>query len=169
MQQTVAHDNVADDFNPNTDAKAELLPTFEDSLRIIPCPMVTAMDAEHTLTRKTCFVCPYVLRAHLKCVDIVANCIHRRRSSGKTCELHEHWCECNWSSWSTSSALCWDSPNSHAISHWLHHGFRSTAATMTYSFSGVRTDRGRPEFTCVVGVTFLVSQTLLQWSKQVSR
>jgi hypothetical protein len=47
-----------DDTNPNADAEADLIPTFADSVRITPCPEVTVVDAEHTLTRKTRFVCP---------------------------------------------------------------------------------------------------------------
>jgi hypothetical protein len=32
--------------------------TFKGSMRIIPCPDVNVEYAEHTLMRKTCFVCP---------------------------------------------------------------------------------------------------------------
>jgi hypothetical protein len=29
-----------------------------DSMRMILCPEITAVDAEHTLTHTTCFICP---------------------------------------------------------------------------------------------------------------
>jgi hypothetical protein len=54
-QQIGAHDRVSDD---STDAEADLIPTFADSMRIIPCPEMTFVDVEHTITRKTRFVCP---------------------------------------------------------------------------------------------------------------
>jgi hypothetical protein len=53
-----AHDNVPDDTSPNTDAAADSIPMFEDSMRIIPCPPVTVVVAEHDLTPETRFVCP---------------------------------------------------------------------------------------------------------------
>jgi hypothetical protein len=53
-----AHDNDPDDTSPNADAEADLIPTLADSMRIIPCPEVTAVDVEHILTRKIHFVCP---------------------------------------------------------------------------------------------------------------
>jgi hypothetical protein len=58
MWQVGAHDNVPDDTSPKADAEADLIPTFADSKRIIPCPEVTVVDVEHTITRKTRFVCP---------------------------------------------------------------------------------------------------------------
>jgi hypothetical protein len=53
-----AHDNIPDDTSPNADAEADLVPTFKDGMRIFPCPEVTVVDPEHTLTSKTHFVCP---------------------------------------------------------------------------------------------------------------
>lgn len=54
------NDNVPDDTRPNAEAEAEanLTPTFAKRMKIIPCPEVTVVDVEHTLTRKTHFVCP---------------------------------------------------------------------------------------------------------------
>lgn len=52
----------------------------------------------------------------------------------------------------------WDNPNSHAISHELLHGFRSTAAVMAPSLLGVRTVRWRPKLKCPAGVTLHLSQ-----------
>jgi hypothetical protein len=53
-----AHNRVPYDSSPSTDAEGDLIPMFMDSMRIIPCPEVTVVDVEHTLTYKTCIVCP---------------------------------------------------------------------------------------------------------------
>jgi hypothetical protein len=53
-----AHDNVPDDSSPNADGETDFIPTSADSTRITPCREVTVVDTEHTLTGKTCFVCP---------------------------------------------------------------------------------------------------------------
>jgi hypothetical protein len=39
-----AHNNVPDNTSPNTDAEADLIPMFVDSIRIIPCPEVTVVN-----------------------------------------------------------------------------------------------------------------------------
>jgi hypothetical protein len=44
-----AHDNVPDDSSPNTNAEADLIATFTDSVRIIPFPEVTVVGIKHTL------------------------------------------------------------------------------------------------------------------------
>jgi hypothetical protein len=45
--------------DPNADAEADLIKKFADSMRIIPCPEVTVVDVEHTLTRKMRSICPH--------------------------------------------------------------------------------------------------------------
>jgi hypothetical protein len=45
-------------FHLKSRAEAGLTPIFAKSMRIIPCPEVTVVDVQHTITRKTCFVCP---------------------------------------------------------------------------------------------------------------
>jgi hypothetical protein len=54
-------------------------------------------------------------------------------------------------------ALGCDSTNSRAISRQLLHDSRSAAEMMVSTLAGVRTARGRPAFTCAVGVTLPVS------------
>jgi hypothetical protein len=48
-----AHDNVPNDISTDTDAKADLIPTFAVRMRIIPCTNVTVVDLEHNLMHKT--------------------------------------------------------------------------------------------------------------------
>jgi hypothetical protein len=43
---------------PNPDAELETILTFSDNLKVIHCPEMSVVDVEHTLTLKTCFVCP---------------------------------------------------------------------------------------------------------------
>jgi hypothetical protein len=45
---------------------------FTDSMRIIPCLVVTVVDIEHTLTRRTCHVSTeyYVKRSYSQHVDV---------------------------------------------------------------------------------------------------
>jgi hypothetical protein len=47
----MTHDNISDDTTTNAEAAADFIPTFADSMRIIPCPEVTVVDVEDTLTR----------------------------------------------------------------------------------------------------------------------
>jgi hypothetical protein len=49
------HDNVPDDTSPNVDAGVDVIPTFKDSMRIMMCPEVTVVDAEHTSHVKHAF------------------------------------------------------------------------------------------------------------------
>jgi hypothetical protein len=49
-QQLGAHQNDPIDSSPNADAEADFIPTFRNSMRIIPCPKVNVMDIEHTHT-----------------------------------------------------------------------------------------------------------------------
>jgi hypothetical protein len=37
-----------------------LIPTFAVNMRTFPCPEVTVVDAEHTLTLKIRFVCKFM-------------------------------------------------------------------------------------------------------------
>jgi hypothetical protein len=55
--QIGVQDNVTDDASPNADAQADLIPMFADSVKITRAE-ATAVDVEHTLTRKTRIVCP---------------------------------------------------------------------------------------------------------------
>jgi hypothetical protein len=43
-----------DDVWPNAEAEADLIPTFADSVRIVPCPEVTVVDGEQALTSTLC-------------------------------------------------------------------------------------------------------------------
>jgi hypothetical protein len=44
--------NFPDGTSSNFDVKHNLIPTFVDNVRIISCPNVTLVDAEHALKRK---------------------------------------------------------------------------------------------------------------------
>jgi hypothetical protein len=48
-----------DGFSPNAYAEADLIATFTDSMRIIPCPEVPVVNVENTLMRKASFVGPH--------------------------------------------------------------------------------------------------------------
>jgi hypothetical protein len=52
-QQTGAQDKAPVHSSPNADPEAELIPTFADNMKIISCPVVTAVDV-----LKTCYVSP---------------------------------------------------------------------------------------------------------------
>jgi hypothetical protein len=52
--EQLADDNVPDDSSPNADTETVFIPTYIDSMRIIPCLEVTVVDDEYTLTRKIC-------------------------------------------------------------------------------------------------------------------
>jgi len=67
-------------------------------------------------------------------------------------------CESNWLSRNTSGTLGWDSPIYRATSPDLLHACCSTAAIMTSSLAGVRTDREWPAFSNTVGITRPVSR-----------
>jgi hypothetical protein len=41
-----AHNSVPDDSSPNADIEVGVIPMFANSMRIIPCPQVTAVDVE---------------------------------------------------------------------------------------------------------------------------
>jgi hypothetical protein len=60
-QQRAASDNLPDDSRPNAEAETGFIPTFADSTSVIPCPEMTPVGAQHTVTRKTCFACPQML------------------------------------------------------------------------------------------------------------
>jgi hypothetical protein len=51
VEQLGAHQNDPIDSSPNTDAEADVIPTFRDNVRIIPCPEVYVMDIKHTHTQ----------------------------------------------------------------------------------------------------------------------
>jgi hypothetical protein len=44
-QQTKAHNNIPDDTSLNASNELDLIFTYLDGMRIIPCPEVTIMDA----------------------------------------------------------------------------------------------------------------------------
>lgn len=47
-QKTVAQDIVPDDAIPNVDGEVDLMPAFADSIRNIPSPEVSVVDAEYS-------------------------------------------------------------------------------------------------------------------------
>jgi hypothetical protein len=62
--------------SPDTNSEMNLLHTFLDSMRFIPCPEVKVMDSEHTRMWNVLHLpteC-YIKRAHSHCVDVVAIC-----------------------------------------------------------------------------------------------
>jgi hypothetical protein len=64
-----AHSSVPDDSSPYTDGEADLMLMFVDSMRIIPCPEMTVVDVEHTLTYKSCLSVHTVLCKTKVCID----------------------------------------------------------------------------------------------------
>jgi hypothetical protein len=56
-----AHGSIPDDTSPNTEAQANLITTFTDSIKIISYLEVTVVGVQHNLTRKIRFVCPHTI------------------------------------------------------------------------------------------------------------
>jgi hypothetical protein len=71
-------------FHPKRGHWSWINTMFADSMRIVPCQEVVAVDVEHTLSRETCPVC-YVKRFHLHCHDNIAirkiTCVEEDMSS----------------------------------------------------------------------------------------